>query len=195
MPLPGGGQPFREQLIRCRKTRHQPHQPSIGSEIGNACAHGCGSAIGRTILGAKNHGPALTTPRAGAARRQNLWGGLAVEQRLEPVFGERIGLEGRRQRFDHARGKPTGRPAAFEHLESGDGKHPVAEAGVGPKIGRLCRDREEDLLDDVVGGHEIASEREHERPQLRLIADEELLHQHGGLARQSGWLRRLAAIG
>ena len=50
MPLQGGGQPFPEQLIRHRKTRHQPHQPSIGSEIGNACAHGCGSAIGRTIL-------------------------------------------------------------------------------------------------------------------------------------------------
>ena len=50
MPLQGGGQPFPEQLIRHRKTRHQPHQPSISSEIGNACAHGCGSAIGRTIL-------------------------------------------------------------------------------------------------------------------------------------------------
>jgi hypothetical protein len=43
---PGGGQPFREQLIGCRKTRHQPHQPPIGS---NAYRHGCGSAIGRTI--------------------------------------------------------------------------------------------------------------------------------------------------
>jgi hypothetical protein len=29
----GGGQPFREQLIRCRKTRHQPHQPPIGPEM------------------------------------------------------------------------------------------------------------------------------------------------------------------
>jgi len=30
---PGGGQPFREQLMRRRKTRHQPHQPPIGSEM------------------------------------------------------------------------------------------------------------------------------------------------------------------
>ncbi len=33
MPLQGGGQTLREQLIRCRKTRHQPHQPSIDSEM------------------------------------------------------------------------------------------------------------------------------------------------------------------
>jgi hypothetical protein len=28
-----GGQPFRVQLIGCRKTRHQPHKPLIGSEM------------------------------------------------------------------------------------------------------------------------------------------------------------------
>ena len=33
MRLQGGGQPFREQLIRCRKTRHQSHQLSIDSEL------------------------------------------------------------------------------------------------------------------------------------------------------------------
>jgi len=32
-PPEGGGQPFREQLIRCQKTRYQPHQPPIGSEM------------------------------------------------------------------------------------------------------------------------------------------------------------------
>ena len=32
-PFQGGGQPFREQLIRRRKTRHQPHQPPIGPEM------------------------------------------------------------------------------------------------------------------------------------------------------------------
>ena len=33
MPLLGGGRPFREPLFECRKTRHQPHQPPIGSEM------------------------------------------------------------------------------------------------------------------------------------------------------------------
>jgi len=32
-PPEGGGQPFREQLILCQKTRHQPHQPPTGSEM------------------------------------------------------------------------------------------------------------------------------------------------------------------
>jgi hypothetical protein len=27
----GGGQPFRVPLISCRKKRHRPHQPPIGS--------------------------------------------------------------------------------------------------------------------------------------------------------------------
>ena len=31
--LRGGGQPFRVPPIRCRKTRHQPHQPHIGPEM------------------------------------------------------------------------------------------------------------------------------------------------------------------
>jgi len=29
----GGGQPFPEPLIWCRKTRHQPHQPPTSSEM------------------------------------------------------------------------------------------------------------------------------------------------------------------
>jgi len=33
MPLHGEGQPFQVLLIRCRKTRHKPHQPHIGSEM------------------------------------------------------------------------------------------------------------------------------------------------------------------
>jgi hypothetical protein len=33
MPPQMGGQPFRVQLIGCRKTRHQPHKPLIGSEM------------------------------------------------------------------------------------------------------------------------------------------------------------------
>jgi hypothetical protein len=32
-PLRGEGQAFRVPLIGCRKTRHQPHQPLIGSEM------------------------------------------------------------------------------------------------------------------------------------------------------------------
>jgi hypothetical protein len=33
MTLQVGGQPFQVPLIGCRKTRHQPHQPLIGSEM------------------------------------------------------------------------------------------------------------------------------------------------------------------
>ena len=32
-PLQGEGSRSREQLIWCRKTRHQPHQPPIGPEM------------------------------------------------------------------------------------------------------------------------------------------------------------------
>jgi hypothetical protein len=52
-PPQGGGQPFPEPLILCRKTRHQPHQPPISSEMPVGMVAEvplAGQSFGRTIL-------------------------------------------------------------------------------------------------------------------------------------------------